>query len=49
MPIPEQYKRKGAVMAKVFGDMMGFRRGGRIMKGSIAMKRKMAKLRAMKK
>ena len=28
---------------------VGFRRGGRIMKGSAAMKKKMAKLRAMKK
>jgi hypothetical protein len=31
------------------GDLPPFRRGGRIMKGSAAMKRKMAKLRAMKK
>ena len=28
---------------------IGFRRGGRVMKGSAAMKKKMAKLRAMKK
>jgi hypothetical protein len=28
---------------------VGFRRGGRIMKGTAAMKKKMAKLRAMKK
>ena len=28
---------------------VGFRRGGRVMKGSAAMKKKMAKLRAMKK
>ncbi len=28
---------------------VGFRRGGKIMKGSAAMKKKMAKLRAMKK
>jgi hypothetical protein len=31
------------------GDLPPFRRGGRIMKGSAAMKKKMAKLRAMKK
>jgi len=49
MPLPDKYKERGAAMAQAFRSVMGFARGGRIMKGSAAMKKKMAKLRAMKK
>jgi hypothetical protein len=49
MPLPDKFKQRGAAMAQAFGKVLGFSRGGRIIKGSAAIKKKMAKLRAMKK
>ena len=49
MPLPDQYKERGSMMLSAFGRALGFSKGGRITKGSAAMKKKMAKLRAMKK
>jgi hypothetical protein len=44
-----KFKDDGSADRALTMPQVGFRRGGRIMKGSAAMKKKMAKLRAMKK
>jgi hypothetical protein len=52
--IPSILRYKGGGFANIPDraltmPQVGFRRGGRVMRGSAAMKKKMAKLRAMKK
>ena len=52
--IPNKLRYKGGGFANmpdraITMPQVGFSRGGRVMKGSAAMKKKMAKLRAMKK